>query len=85
MDVLNSVRGLTLQLFSKLGNFLLVVIVSLHGALQAEFLGSDLFSPSTTLSSRCSTLSSSVLIWEANLLVEIFRSRTAEESTSAST
>jgi hypothetical protein len=41
MDVPNLVRGLTLQLFSKLGNFLLVVIVSPSGALQAELLGSD--------------------------------------------
>jgi hypothetical protein len=41
MDVLNLVRRLTLQLFCELGNFLLVVIISMGGALQAEFLGSD--------------------------------------------
>jgi hypothetical protein len=40
-DILNLVRRLTLQLFAELGNFLLVVIISMGGALQAEFLGSD--------------------------------------------
>jgi hypothetical protein len=33
MDVLNLVRGLTLQLFGELGDFLLVVVISLSGAL----------------------------------------------------
>jgi hypothetical protein len=41
IDVISSLRGLTLQLFGKLGNFLLVVIVSPSGALQAEFPSSD--------------------------------------------
>jgi hypothetical protein len=41
MDVLNLVRRLTLWLFGELGNFLLVVIISLGGALQAEFSGFD--------------------------------------------
>jgi hypothetical protein len=39
-DVLNLVRRLTLQLFGELGNFLPVVVISVGGALQAEFLGS---------------------------------------------
>jgi hypothetical protein len=41
MDVLNLVRRLTLQLFCEMGNFLLVVIISVSGVLQAEFLGSE--------------------------------------------
>jgi hypothetical protein len=41
MDILNSIRGLTLQFFGKLGNFLLVIIVSPSGALQIKFPGSD--------------------------------------------
>jgi hypothetical protein len=41
MDIPNLVRGHTLQLFGKLGNFLLVVVVSLSGAPQAEFPSSD--------------------------------------------
>jgi hypothetical protein len=41
MDVLNLVMGHTLQLLGKLGNFLLVVVVSPSGVPQAEFPGSN--------------------------------------------
>jgi hypothetical protein len=41
MDVLNLVRRLTLQLFGELGKFLPIVVISMGGALQDEFLVSN--------------------------------------------